>query len=136
MRLREGPGTGYGYDQVIPAGTDVTVVSVVGDWLNVSYINGAGWIYGPSAFRSWWQGGGDDAEPTVDPAAVYPYNAAVKSAMKLRTGPGIDFGAKTVIPADSVVTVYEKQMNPAGELWARVAYNGVEGWIRVKESGV
>ncbi len=136
MRLRAGPGTGYGYSKVIPVGAVVTVVSAAGDWLNVAFEGETGWIYAPSAFQSWWNGGSADEEPTADPAAVYPYNAVIKSSMKLREGPSTEFGAKTVVPSDSVVTVYEKQENPAGELWARIAYNGVEGWVRVKEAGI
>ena len=136
MRLRSGPGTGYGYSQVIPAGAEVAIVDKQGDWVNVTYAGAAGWVYGPSAFTSWWSGGRASAEPTTNPDTVYPYNATMQSAMKLREGPGIEFGAKTVVPADSVVTVYEKQANPEGELWARIAYNGVEGWVRVKEAGV
>lgn len=131
MRLRAGPGTGYGYSRVIPTGAYVGVVSSQGDWAYVYYNGEYGWLHGPTAFRSWWNGG------TQEPAAtVYPYKATLKNAMKLRTGPSIAYGAKTVVPKGAVVTVYEQTLNDAGEAWARISYNGVEGWVRSKEAGL
>ena len=131
MRLRTGPGTGYGYSRVIPTGAYVGVVSAQGDWAYVNYNGEYGWLHGPTAFRSWWNGGSQESTATV-----YPYKATLKNAMKLRTGPSIAYGAKTVVPKGAVVTVYEQTLNDAGEAWARISYNGVEGWVRSKEAGL
>lgn len=133
MRLRAGPGTGYGYSRVIPTGAYVGVVSAQGDWAYVYYNGEYGWVHGPTAFRSWWNGGTRDSSSG---AVTYPYKATLKNAMKLRTGPSTAYGAKTVVPKGAVVTVYEQKLNDAGEAWARISYNGVEGWVRSKEAGV
>ncbi len=115
MRLRTGPGTGYRYTCVIPTGATVGVVSTQGDWAYVSYNGASGWVYGPLAFKSWWNGGSTPA------ASIYPYNATLKNNMKLRTGPGTSFGALRVIAKGSVVTVYEKQTNVAGSFGRALA---------------
>ena len=51
MRLRSGPGTGYKSLDVIPAGTDIFVTEISGDW-GYTYYNGQlGWVCLPTYTR-------------------------------------------------------------------------------------
>ncbi len=51
MRLRSGPGVGYDTLEVMPAGTDVYVTEISGDWGYTCYSGKFGWVCLPSYTR-------------------------------------------------------------------------------------
>jgi uncharacterized protein YraI len=118
LNLRSEPSTQSKVILVMPAST---IVKSLGQTSNgfayVDYQGTSGWAYS-SYLEGADGGGGGDLPP-------YRGESFTTSTVNLRSGPGTNYGAILVIPADANVDVYDEYAN---DFWL-VRYQGQFGYV-------
>lgn len=122
LNLRSQPSLSGSVLLVIPAG------AAVGDqgeqqngFTKVSYSGSIGW-----AKSDYLTGGSGDSSGSGNPNnAAYRGQAKTTSSVNMRSGAGMSYGVKLVIPAGAVVDVYDDY----GYYFWLVNYNGQFGWV-------
>ena len=119
LNLRSQPSTDSKVILVMAAGT---IVKSLGQTSNgfayVDYQGTSGWAYSSYLEVADGGGGGGDLPP-------YRGESFTTSAVNLRSGPGTNYGAILLIPADSNVDVYDEYAN---SFWL-VRYQGQFGYV-------
>lgn len=116
VRMRSGPGTGYGILGTYNKGTSMTVTGESGDWYKVRYNGSDGYVY--KTYVTLSQGSGFTVTEKEDTEAV------VVSAVNMRTGPATGYTSMRVLGSGVRVTITGTSGN-----WSRVEYNGSTGYI-------
>ncbi len=128
LNLRQGPSTGYSVVTVMPSGA---TVELRGDaqsgYYPLSYNGTTGWAAADwltvgSAAPEPAPGGSDDGAVAVGDSVTG--SATVTSALNLRSGPGLDYQVRTVMPSGASV---ELRGDAQGSYYP-VAFNGTTGW--------
>ena len=120
VRLRSGPGTGYGILEVLNPGASMTITGESGDWYRVSYNGSEGYVY--KTYLS--TGGSSGSSDSSGVTAMSSTSATVISAVHMRNGPDTSYASQRVLDRGTTVTI-----TGSTEKWYRVTYNGSEGYI-------
>ena len=115
VRMRSGPGTGYGILGTYNSGTKMTITGEDGDWYKVSYNGISGYVY-----KQYLSQSGVTAEVTP----MESTSAVTTVGVNLREGPSTAYESKMLLPAGVSVTISGK----SGQ-WYKVSYNGVSGFV-------
>lgn len=118
VRLRSGPGTSYSILGYVSTGDTMTVTGSSGDWYKVSRNGTECYVYGVYLTL----GTSVSGAPAV--TDMEDTEAAVISAVHMRSGPGTSYSSQRVLGAGTTVTITGSTEN-----WYRVTYNGSEGYI-------
>jgi uncharacterized protein YraI len=116
LNLRQGPGTSFAVQQVIPAGSTVEVTgSLEFGYLPVTYGAGSGWVLG--SFVS-------TAATTETSGTRY----VIDGRLNLRSGPGTSYPVTAVMPDGAAVALAGETSNE----FVRIAWNGLSGWAAAR----
>lgn len=113
LKLRTGPGTNYGTYTAVPKGTRLEVVSVSNGWAKINYQGRT--LYASNQYLSPQSAGGSSAPASTSYTAVVTAN----TGLKLRTGPGTNYGTYTAVPKGTRLEVLSVSNG-----WATVSYGG------------
>jgi len=102
LNLRSGPSTSYSVLCSIPYGTSVSVLGGSGTWWKVNY-------QGKTGFVS---------------SEYLTIQAVTTSALRIRNGPGTNYGTIATIPLAGSITVISR----ANDGWFGVSYGGTKGY--------
>ena len=131
LNLRSGPSTGYGVVTVLPSGASVELRGdPQGGYYPLSYNGTTGWAHG-----DWITIGGSAPVPEPDPAPdagngsvgvgdTATGTASVTANLNLRSGPGLGYDVRTVMPTGASVELRGEPQ--AG--YSPLSYNGTTGW--------
>ena len=121
MRVRSGPGTTYGILGGLNTGAALTVTGDAGDWYQVSYGGGTGYVY-----KTYLQLGGSSSSSSdgYTVTAMSDTAATAISAVHMRSGPGTSYASQRVLSPGTGVTITGETEN-----WYRVTYSGSEGYV-------
>ncbi|HYH13393.1 MAG TPA: SH3 domain-containing protein, partial [Thermomicrobiales bacterium] len=135
LNLRSGPGGDYGVIGVIPSGASIELRGESqGGYYPVSYNGTTGW-----AHSDWINVGTSAPAPTPDPEPTPAPGgngsvdvgdsvtglATTSTNLNMRSGPGMDYAVRTVIPNGSAVELRGDPQNG----FHPVSYNGTTGWV-------
>lgn len=125
LNLRHGPGTGNYVERVIPYHGTVSVLGgpYNGGWYKVSYSGTVGYSWGGYLTQS---GGTTTRSYNSNTTATSGRQARTTAALNLRSGPGMGYYVKRVIPYHGTVTVTGGSRNGG---WYPVNYNGTTGYV-------
>lgn len=114
VNFRQGPGTSYLVQSVLPAGTVVEISDeFVDNFCYVKYGGTDGWIHNGYLDTD---GGGTDGAGEVAMTTT--------TRLNLRSGSSLNAGVIAVMPEDATVYTYDVVVNG----FLKVRYSGMEGW--------
>ncbi len=119
LNLRSGGGTNYRSLGVIPKGERVTVLKTSGGWAKVSSSKGTGW-----SKASYLKSSGGSSTPEKSTPETTSTSRYTTANLNLRTGAGLSYRSRGVIPKGEKVKVYRSSGN-----WAQVSTSKGTGWV-------
>jgi len=118
VRLRTGPGTGYRIIKTYDVGTPVTVLQSGKYWSKISIYGTTGYMM--SQFIS-THAGSSSSDKVIGYATIWSRNGY---GVRLRTGPGTEYGKIGTYAVGTTVAVLEK-----GAVWDRIRVGSRVGWM-------
>ncbi|WP_269051927.1 N-acetylmuramoyl-L-alanine amidase [Sporosarcina sp. G11-34] len=114
LNVRSGPGLTYDVIGSLKKGERVEIISVSGDWLQLSAENGSGWI------ASWLTTSGDKANTGTTNSTI----VSRVDSLNIRTSPSVSSAILGKMNAgdEAIMTVHDGD-------WAQVIVNGTKGWV-------
>lgn len=128
LRLRMGPGTSYQVISTLRKGTEVTIISIDSDWINVLTSEGKGWVHEDYLETSHRTEETSAISSSIQETELDVSN--VKSAIILedqinvRNEPSTSSDIIGKVAKNTVIHVLEEQGD-----WAKIQYSGNSGWI-------
>ena len=119
VRLRKGPGTGYRVIRTYAVGTPVTVLEKGNYWCRIRINGTVGYMM--TQFLNFGGEAGNGNESVLCYATIWSGNGY---GVRLRTGPGKNYGKIGVYSVGTSVAVLEK-----GETWDRIRVGSRTGWM-------
>jgi len=128
LKLRSGPGLGYGVITVLSYGQPVTPISgpVWGDGISWTYVKvhrGGYWYEGYCATTYLGYGGGHPPAP-----GGHGLQVTAAAGLRLRSGPGTGYAVWRVVPYGTILRPTGAQRWGNGLLWSQVVIGGSYLW--------
>ena len=118
LNVRSGPGTSFGVVDTLYAGEPVEVTECASNgWCYIEHSGPNGWV--SSKYLSTTTNSGTETTATL------PASFAAKTALNVRSGPGISYNVVDILYAGEVVKVTQCVSNG----WCRIEHSGPDGWV-------
>ncbi len=125
LNYRKQPNKSSESEGLIPAGTELPVLEISGNWGKTVYNGKTSWIC--LEYAEFVNDTIVTESPVVQPSVSEPFHKRMyktNSVLNLRTGAGTVNTVISLIPADSMVLVSEISGN-----WGKINFNNSDGWI-------
>ncbi len=128
LRVRSGPGTNYGILGTYSKGKTVTIVGKTKNtagswWYKINYNGKTGYLYSGYVTATAVESASTSSE------AVNLTGTVNDGPLRVRSGPGTNYGILGTYSKGKTVTIVAKETNSAGSLWYKISYNGKAGYL-------
>lgn len=122
LRIRKGPGTGYGITGYLAKGQSATVQEKSGEWTRISSSSGNGWV--SSQFLEMAQAGGNKQQDEKASSLTAVWKTVNADVLNVRTSPSSTSGIAGKLNNGAKVEVIQNKNG-----WSEISFSGKKGWV-------